>query len=327
MDSGHRWRRVWRAALGVALLALLVTQLDLSGLADTLARTDPVWALAAVSLTAASQGVTAWRWRTLANALGFALEGRAALRWVLQGVAANAALPGGVLAGDGWRVAALMRVARRSCATQVARPTQADHSRLAAAADAATSVLLDRVGGLWALALVSLLALLAVATGSGTGAALLASLSGHATVLYAAALSAAVLAPPALGWLARSHRAPTPRVAAIGTHIGLLARTLPQSLLVQLLATLALWCVLEAVDANLDPRVVAATATVIFVAGVLPAAIGGFGAREVAAAATFGALGVPLESAVAASLLYGLTHTLVGLAGVAGWPAAHPGRA
>lgn len=72
------WRRALssrlvKIGLSVCLLAILFSRTDLSALFGVVRTANPAWVLAALALYVISQVVSAWRWMTLAQAVGFDL--------------------------------------------------------------------------------------------------------------------------------------------------------------------------------------------------------------------------------------------------------------
>ena len=157
--------------------------------------------------------------------------------------------------------------------------------------------MLDRASGLWGLVILSL----AMLWWSSPIELAAATIGADLITGYGALLVAGAIFP-----------------LAFGRWRPLLVRTLPPSILVQAFSAVAFWACLQAVGSPLGLAVVAAVSAAVFVAATLPTSIGGFGARELAAVAVLGVLGVGGEPAFAASVLLGLTHTVIGLVGIGG---------
>jgi len=283
-------RRLLPPLAAVALLAALAWQIDLRAVLGRLAGSDPGWVAASVLLLAVANVVSAGRWARIARGLGLRVADAAAVRLYFQGVALNTVLPGSMVGGDLWRAMGLQRAGQPL-------------------ATCASSVLLDRIGGVCALGAVAALA------GVGAwSAGLLSMVSPAALAPYVLALAVVGLLPvvPGLGWVAASAGtvASLARLAtllgAVATAQSLLRRTAVWSFGVQALSIAAMYCAQRAVGGTLEPVVVAAVCGGLFVAAALPLSIGGFGSREAAAAALFAAVGASSEQGVAASVIYGL---------------------
>jgi hypothetical protein len=243
--------------------------------------------------------------------LGLAARTRLFLESYARGTTLNVLLPGATVAGDTLRSLALQRSGN---------PLEV----------CVLSVLLDRLSGLWVLCAMSLAAFGGFAL-AGSAAGL--PLGRAAALVYLAALAAALVLP----WLPwrGGARATTPSPASPGTRlerlrarlVGLhalvlarrrvLLRSLWGSLAVQVLSAGSLWLCLRAVGGEAvgaaSVVAVAAVAAPIFVAAALPVSLGGFGTREMAAAAACPLVGLPAELGVAAAALHGLTAVIVGL--------------
>jgi glycosyltransferase 2 family protein len=99
----------------------------------------------------------------------------------------------------------------------------------------------------------------------------------------------------------------------------LVLRSLPVSILSQWLTVLAFWSCMVAAGASLGLAEVTVLASAVFLLALVPASLGGFGAREAGAVFFLAWVGVNAEAALLGSLLFGLTATLQGLAGLIGF--------
>ncbi|BCM24731.1 lysylphosphatidylglycerol synthase transmembrane domain-containing protein [Methyloradius palustris] len=318
-------KRFFRPVLGLVLIALLISQLDTKKLLNVLANADYGWFFLACILLIISNLLSVARWKKIVNHLGLAISYIRLVFLYAQALSANIVLPGGIVGGDVWRSLGLVRY-REKIVTQVPAFTHAD---------AAASVLLDRVGGLWSLCLFSFVAsllVLGMATENN-----LQGITQSLLVSYVVFLGAAVIVPILLGFVAlplleaaitlATHRvlkAGIETLLKIATNMHLLFSTLIESLLVQATAIAALYLCLKAVGVEMSFALVAAVSLAIFLAAIIPAAISGFGARELAAVVVLGYLGVHAESAFAASVLFGLAGTLQGFIGIYFWIKKEP---
>lgn len=98
-DPRHLWWVRARRCAGVLVVGVLVVRVGTGPFVDGLRRTDPVALLAATAITAVTTACCAWRWRTVAHALGLRLDRGDALAAVFRSQFLNATLPGGIV-GD-----------------------------------------------------------------------------------------------------------------------------------------------------------------------------------------------------------------------------------
>lgn len=260
------------------------------------------------------------RWQKITTQMGLAIRFKQALYLYAQGITANTVLPGGIVGGDVWRTLGLVKIA------QLQTPRAAFGH-----AEAAASVLLDRVGGLWSLCMFSLVALgmVYVFGLDHYDNEVLWLLEMYAVILVIATISPLSFTTP---WLSpkklqtlTTHisnkwgRKLVQTFAVISDNIHQLIVTLVQSLLVQLFAVFTLYCCLYAVGVQISYFEVAALSLAIFLSAIIPASISGFGARELAAVAVLGLIGVNAEFAFSASFLFGLAGTLQGILGIYFW--------
>jgi uncharacterized membrane protein YbhN (UPF0104 family) len=138
--------------------------------------------------------------------------------------------------------------------------------------------------------------------------------------LYLAGLISILVLPFAASRLARVGRA---RFLELSVATPMLKETVALSVAVQLLTSLAFWCCMQAVGLPVPFALIVALSGGIFIVGILPAAIGGFGARELGALALITPFGYAKELVMASSILFGLTVTVQGLLGLYFWLRDH----
>jgi uncharacterized membrane protein YbhN (UPF0104 family) len=277
-------KRFVKPALGLGLVALLLSQLQPAELVATLKSTDWQWALLGLVLACLANLACSLRWRKIVVQLGQPLEKSSALQLYFQGITANTVLPGGIIGGDIWRVLGLVKMGMsKTSATQ--------------------SVVLDRAIGFWALSTLALLALL-IQFVSGQVASIQAPQVLAAA--YVMALLAMSLSPGLLWWM----KAKWVRGMLVPASISVGS---------QLLTITAFLCCLTAVGAEFSSLAVATLCAGIFLGAVVPASIGGFGSRELASVFFLAGLGISPEAAFLASVLFGLTATAQGLLALPSW--------
>ncbi len=269
--------------LGIGLLALIVWQLDIVRLMEVVNRIDVRWFLLGLFSLMLSNILSAYRWSRISEHLGVSIRLSAAIRLYAQGITANTLLPGGIIGGDIWRTLGLVR-------------------RGASKATAGLTVLLDRISGVWVLAICSLLALIVLIC--------LESLPSHIPVVFILGYGLGLLG---LGVLPIAFL----RAKPLNTQV--LLDTFGVSLLVQVLALIAFWTCFKALGLTLPFLAFTAVCAGIFILAVMPAAIGGFGAREVGAVVLMTSLGVAPEASFLGSVLYGLMATLQGVLSMYWW--------
>jgi len=324
---------------GLALLTGMILAVDPVLLADQLKQARWGWLLAAVVAAILANVLCAYRWQQIARAMH--LQGAEALslwgwfKLYLQGVSVNSVLPGGIIGGDVWRASQF-------------KPLVASGQ----------AVFLERLSGLWGLFCLSALATLWPAltytggdtgAGSGTGGASAASgatagagvfvmdaslLSSWEWMVWCAALAPLVLRValqlgPVRQWKMRGSAegnedepsAASKRMRKIvkASEHRLVLQSLPVSILSQWLTVLAFWFCMVAAGASLGLAEVTLLASAVFLSSLVPASMGGFGAREVGAVFFLSWVGVAAESALLGSVFFGLTATLQGLIGLVWW--------
>ena len=279
-----------RGLAGLALLAAVLALADPARVLAALRHANPAWLLAGLGAAAASNLVSALRWRALARWLGAELAVADAARWYFQAIGLNTLLPGAVVGGDVYRAVVLRRAGQDPAAS-------------------GWSVVLDRASGLWMLCAIG-----------GLGAAACANVLAPWLHLPTAAFAALLLVgtalwlalpwalPPLLrgrptggGWLAPLQLA----AARPDFHRQLLAQALA-SAAVQVLSAAALAAGALALGVQQPPAAWAWAIAPVFLMAALPVSVGGWGTREAAAVAALAPFGVAASAAVGVGVVYGL---------------------
>jgi uncharacterized membrane protein YbhN (UPF0104 family) len=299
-------RTLFRIAIAVALLAIVLWYARPAAVLDALRDVDPATFLLALAFAIASNIASAFRWAAIARAMGLRAPNVPLAGFYARGMAANTVLPGAVLGGDVLRGYALHRLGN---------PLQ----------ESALSVLVDRASGLWVLCALSLVAVLGMGVAQASSEALATRIGRGDLVLAAWLLALACALPPLALRLRRGASTPgaldalarrTQRMrCALSQLRPALPRLLMMSVAVQLLSAVALWLYARAVSADLALPVALAAAAPIFVMAALPIGYAGFGTRELAAVVVLAVAGVPADAAAATGLLYGIGGLLQGVLG------------
>ncbi len=291
------WPTLARIAVAAALLGFLLTRTGVAPLAQVLGRTNPFLFLAAVGLFASGQMIGALRWWAITREAGFAVSRAACLRICWTGMFAGIAIPSTV-GTDGVRTFLLGR--------------QAPGRTLAL-----STVVFDRLIGLATLLLVALAAL-AADRADGLPVELRAAVTSLALLLSGTLAGLPLLlrwlpAESRLGRLAARHLRP------FVTKPKLFAVTALASFCVHGLQIAAQKTLTEALDLDLPWGLVAIYHPLVVLAAAIPITPGGLGVREAAYAWLLGEAGVPIDDAVALSLLWWAVGVSVGLSGGLVW--------
>lgn len=281
-----------RALMGIALLAAVVYLANPVQLWGRLQQANPWWLLGGLGVSFASNAVSAWRWRAMAQWLGAEMSLASGMRWYFQAIGLNVLLPGAVVGGDVYRAIALQKTGQAKAGSNL-------------------SVILDRVSGLWMLCAIGGLGAVACAS-------TLAPWVHMDTAIFVTLLLVVIMLWLLLPWVAlqglRSNWLKLPgawlepvRMAASSPNFLLqLWVQAASSALVQLLSAGALACGAMALGLHLPLAVWAFVIAPVFLMAALPVSVGGWGTREAAAVAALAPFGVPAVLAVGVGLLYGV---------------------
>jgi len=273
-----RWRKALQWTAGLAVLAVLAWQIGSGDIWEHLRTLNPLDLALALGCAVVANGLSALRWRQIADDFGCAAPTSGFLVRYAQGVCLSTVLPGATLGGDAWRSAWLVGLG---------------HSLTRAS----VTVLLDRVVGLWALAALALVGVWA------TQARLPEVLALAFSAIVGGPLVLLMLLGDRTPWVARLPRA----------DAQLWWRAATWSFGVQALSNAALWFSCRAVGVDLTMSDLLVLAGGLFIAAALPLSVFGFGSREAAAAWLFPLFGVAADQGVAASIAFGLLGTLQGV--------------
>ena len=278
---------VWRAPVSIGLLLGLAWWVDLESVGSRLAGMRPAWVLLAVAISVAQVVVLAWRWRFTAGRLGVDLSFASAWREYYLCIFLNQVLPGGVL-GD---VSRAWRQARAQ--TRLQEP----------GGPAVRAVIFERLSAQAVMTTVFVVSLLALPVTVGAGARLVTLLAGAGAVLVVVAT---------VVWVRRQAAAPSlsGRVLADlrSAHLSgpAFAAQLASAIIVvgTYLATYV--AAARAVGVETPLPVLLPLVAPVLMTMLIPVTVAGWGLRESAAAALWGAVGLTAADGVVVSVAYGL---------------------
>jgi len=285
---------VVRLAVSLSILAFLAVIIDPGAVLDSLRRLRPGWVLAALGVSVLQVTASAWRWRYTAGRLGVELPLRRAVSEYYLASFLNQILPGGVL-GDvsrAWRHARVASVRSARGEASLARSLPSVHA-----------VILERLSGQVVMIVVA-----------ACSAAFLGGLRAVAVVL-AGCLAASLL----VRGVRRHARIPGTASFADNARAAFGGGALPVQLATSLLVVASYLGVYlmgsRAVGVQTPVAVLVPLVAPVLVSMLLPVTVAGWGVREGAAAALWGAVGLSAHDGVAISVVYGLLVLVATLPG------------
>ena len=285
-----------RLVVSVTLLLGLARLLDASEVVSRLGQMQVTWVVLAVAISVLQVGASAWRWRFTAGKLGIDLPFLDALREYYLATFLNQVLPGGVV-GDvsrAWRHAHL----------QVHQ---------GAVGPSVRAVILERTSGQAVMTTVAVVSFLSLPISLGTGVW---------SVIVGAGLLAAAAVWALLIWVRRrslSRDSLTGRVWR-DVHTALFSGSaLPVQIASSVLVVgsyVATYLVAaRAVGVNTPLLTLLPLVAPVLMTMLIPITVAGWGVREGAAAALWGAVGLTAVEGVVISVAYGLLVLLSSLPG------------
>lgn len=280
--------------ISAALVWWCLRVVDVSQLLATLGKIHFAALAACLVFLAAHTALCAWRWHLVCRRLGLGgPEPRNALRWTALSVMLSQVLPSTV-GGDAYRVGALGR-----------------HEGVVAAM---RSVILDRVTGLWMLAVL----------GSAASVATI-GIAGWVPEIVAAGVLVLgfAVAVPAAAMLGRQRYVKWRRLTEEAAELWTMLRSPPvlaTSFAIHLMTVAAV----VALSLGLQPGgalwwQMALLAPAAMLVAAIPVSLGGWGVREAALVVGASAFGIPQSEALAVSVAFGLMLLVTGMLGTLLW--------
>jgi len=295
-----------KTAISVLLLALSLRSVNLAVVGDRLSRFDFSWIVLALLMSGGQVVLLAVRWREIAAICGAQLALAPATQISFIASFFNQVLPSTV-GGDAARIWLLAR-------------------RTGGWADAAYSVLIDRVVGVFVLALLVIVCLpwtlelignplaraglLAIGGGAIAGTAVFLGLGLRPWRVFARWRPLQHLAEAArMAWRLTRSRGPAAIVFTCSVAIHLMTMTIA-------------WCCIKAVAAPVGFLQVLFLMPPVLLISTIPISIAGWGVRESSMVAVFAYAGLAQSDGLTLSILYGIVSFVLGVAGGAVWIAS-----
>lgn len=296
-----------KAAISILLLYLSLRSVNLSLVAERLSRFDAVWLALALLLLVAQVALLAVRWREIVTVCGVPLTFASALQISFVAMFFNQVLPSTV-GGDAARIWLLAR-------------------KGGGWASATYSVLIDRIVGVFVLALVVIACLpwtLDLIRDFVARAVLL--LIGFGAV--AGAIVFLLIGMPR--WQPLFDRwAPTRHLADASQTAWRLCRSGRSAVIVgacsvaiQLLTVATAWCCVKAVAAPVSFAQVLFLMPPVLLVATVPVSIAGWGVRESSMVVAFAYAGLAQSDGLTLSILFGIVSFVLGAAGGLVWIAS-----
>lgn len=291
-----------KAAVSGLLLYFSLAAVNVDAVVNRLNHIDPRWAGIALFLLVVQLAALAWRWQLLVIRCAADLSFARAFRLSLIGLFFSQTLPSSV-GGDATRIWLLGKQSTWRIA--------------------AYSVLLDRVIGVVALAILVVICL-------PWTLGLVRNPVGRATLLIIGfGCIAAGIVFVALSWQ-RLHLlrrwSPTRHLAAAANIAWSILRSPSSfvavfglSIVIHLLTALAAWCTARAVGADLPLLYSLYLVPPVILLTVIPISIAGWGVREGAMVVAFGYAGLAQSDGLIISLLFGSGYLMLGIVGGLVW--------
>jgi len=291
-----------KAAVSGLLLYFALKSVDMSAIKGRLSQIDPRWMAFALLLAVAQTFVLAVRWRQIVRQCGAALSLGQLFRFGMIASFFNQTLPSSV-GGDAIRIWLVGKHSNWRVGTY--------------------SVLLDRVVGTVALAIVVVICL------PWTLELVRNPIGRAALVTIGIGCIAGGLIFVFLAWerLQILQRWSLTRHLTAAASVGLAILTSPRSLAtlfglsvaIHILTAMTAWCAARTAGADLSLLYAVFLVLPVVLVTVVPISIAGWGVRESAMVAAFSYAGLPASDGLIVSLLFGATYLLLGALGGLVW--------
>lgn len=292
-----------KAAISIFLLYVSLRSVNLAALGERLSRMNVLWIGAALLVQGAQVVLQAGRWRAIALQCGAVLTPRAALGLCYIATFFNQVLPSTV-GGDAARIWLLARGG-------------------GGWAKAAYSVLIDRIAGVFALAIIVIACLpwtLALVQ-DPIARAILVLIGAGAVAGAIVFILIGLLKLPLLERFAPArHLVQASRVARQLCQSPRSAVTVGSiSLAIHFMTIASIWCLAQAVSASVSFTLLMFMIPPVILIATVPISIAGWGLREGSMIAAFTFAGLAAGDGLIVSVLFGLTAFAIGTVGGAVW--------
>lgn len=294
---------VVKVAVSIALLYLALRKIDIAAVERRLRDVGWAWLIVALAVMTAQMVLNAYRWRVVAALTGVPIAFSRVFRFVMIGTFFNQTLPSSV-GGDAVRIWLLARDGWSWSSS-------------------AYSVLLDRIIGVFALALMVVGSLAwAFVLIANPVARLTLLIIGFGTIagFITFTLLHYIRHTPLMRWGVVRHLVQMSTLASetfFSPKTGPLVLAL--SLGIQLLTVFSAWCFGRAAHAPFELFQALVLIPPVMLISTLPVSIAGWGVRETALALSFSYAGLSQADGVIVSLLLGAAMLTLGIAGGVVW--------
>jgi uncharacterized membrane protein YbhN (UPF0104 family) len=281
-----------RAAIGVAVVAVLLWHYDARPVLRILARERLVFFFASIAIYVAGQVMSSWRWQLLAGVVGIRGRFREFLAYYFVGLFTNLFVPG-LLGGDAARAIYLGR-------------------KSGMLPEAVASVVADRGTGLIALLWVAAATALAIPSALNPGVIRVTIGAGAAALVVFAA------SPMLARWIPYMPR-PLGRTMAVAYPYLRRPQTMVPALALSAILQISLgfcqWLIARGLGMTAPLPLFLLCVPIANVAAGFPVTLNGLGVRETAYLVLFGMAGINRDDAIALGLLWFAATMLGGLTG------------
>ncbi len=292
-----------KVAVSVLLLYVSLRAVNLAALGERLSRLNAGWVAAALLLQAVQVALQALRWRAIALQCDASLAPRAAVRINFIAAFFNQVLPS-TIGGDAARMIMLARAGNGW-------------------ASAAYSVLIDRVAGIVALAVIVIACLPWTLTlvQDPIAQAILLLIGGGALAAAGVFIMIGVLRLPILErWAPTQHLVQVSRTARQLTQSPRAAATVAIiSFAIHFLTIASIWCIAQSVAASASFALLLFMIPPVVLISTIPISIAGWGVREGSMIVAFSYAGLATGDGLIVSVLFGLTAFAIGTIGGLIW--------
>jgi hypothetical protein len=309
-----------KAVVSIGLLALLFSRTDLPSLWHDVQKASAPWLVAGLALYLLVMLISTWRWALLLSAQRLQLPQRTLFASYLVATFFNNFLPSNI-GGDVIRIRDTAGPARSKTL-------------------ATTVILMDRGLGLIGLVLVAAVgATAAVKVGAGMAVPVWPVWLWAGFVLAAVVSAPALMAPAGVGrllqpltvfhpeWVGNRITCVTDALSRFRQHPRVLLGCFVGAVLVQAVLVVFYAAVARSLNVPIAAWNLAVIVPLSFVVQMLPVSVNGFGVREATFSFCFARLGLPIESALAVSLVGTALVMLFSLSGAAVYVARRSPRA
>lgn len=315
-------KKIIRLVFSIALLFFLFSLLNVELLIEVIKSVDKLVYSIAILVCVLANLLCSFRWGSFSIANQMAVPRKFFVLFYFESIAANCILPGGILGGDMWRTARIIKEHKKN---SISHDSIGENTKNKLLKLSVSSVFIDRIHGFWSLCFIGLICYLLIFFSTFENSIEISQLKKDSSIeknFYLIILLSVSSLPLFINYI----------YLFFGKYISnnffykqyfnfeiknlwlesKRIKTVLISLTSQVFFGVVFWICMFCIGININIFFVLLVVPGIFLFASLPIAIAGFGPREAGSLIFLMPIGINAEQIFISSVLFGLTSTIIG---------------